>query len=94
MQAIDSLRHDTRAGGLSHATRSTEQESLRKGVVAYGVLQSGGNSVLSHDTLKGRWPVFTGRNDKIFHQKKPFIQLVKLQRFSQIDIHIHIFFKK
>jgi len=94
MQTIDGLRHDASACGLTHTSRSAEKESLRKGVVAYGVLQRRGDSMLTHDAFKRRRPVFSCRYDKIFHQKKPFIQLVKLQRISQITTCNYIFLKK
>src|SRR5690606_39947256 len=66
--ALPIFRQNPRTGGLSDATRPTEQKRLCKLVVFNGVFKGNGDMLLPHHRVKGGGPVFTGRNNKIIHR--------------------------
>src|SRR5690606_20596775 len=66
--ALPIFRQNPRTGGLSDATRPTEQKRLGKLAVFNGVFKGNGDMLLSHHRVEGGGPVFTGRNNKIIHR--------------------------
>ena len=58
--AVDGLGKDACARGLSHATRTAEQVCMRQLVLADGVLQRGGQSLLANHRVERRRTVFPG----------------------------------
>ena len=59
IRAVDGLREDTCAGGLTYSSRSAEQVRMRQAVLTDGVLQGLRERLLTHHGLKGLWPVLT-----------------------------------
>ena len=60
IQAVDGLGHDAGAGGLAHASWAAKQKGLRQSVVADGVLQCVGDGALTHNSVEGHRPIFSG----------------------------------
>ena len=55
---VDSFGKDTCTGGFSHTSRTAKQVSVCQLAALYGILQRGGQSRLSHDSVEGYWTVF------------------------------------
>ena len=66
--AVDGLCKDAGAGGLSHATRPTEEIGMSQAVGENGILERSGQRPLSHNGVKGHRSVFSCRNNVLlFH---------------------------
>ena len=69
MQAVDGLGEDAGARGLAHATRTAEEVGVGQLARGDGVLQRGGQGVLSHHRFEGGRAVFPGGYDIVFHMR-------------------------
>ena len=50
--AVDDLGKDTRTSGLAHTTRSAEEICVGEFSACHGILQRGGESLLSYDSIE------------------------------------------
>src|SRR5690554_815104 len=60
IQAVDCFRENTRTGGFTHATWSTEEVSVRELIPGNGILQCGRKCFLSHDGTERGGSVLSG----------------------------------
>ena len=65
--AVDGLGKDAGAGGLTHAAWPAKQVGMRQFAALHRILQRGGQGSLAHDGVKRHRPVFSCRNNILFH---------------------------
>ena len=58
--AIDSFSQDTGTGGLTYTPGTAEQEGMGQVVVLDGILEGGGDMLLSYNGIKGLRTIFSG----------------------------------
>ena len=69
IQAIDRFRKNTGTSRLTDPSGTGKQIGLSQLMVHNGIPQSGSNSQLPHHRIETRRPVFSRRNNKIFHKQ-------------------------
>ena len=75
---VDGLGKDACTGGLTHTTRSAEEVGMCQFSALHGILQGGGQRLLSYHCVEGGRAIFTGRNN-IFHT---FLKIM-VQRYDK-----------